>query len=158
VGVFVNADIKEIVNIYREGTIDMIQLHGGEADDYIAELRTQCDAPLIRALDVEKLQSGGFAALAVTQQADYVLLDNGSGGTGESFDWALLDTVKSSLSGPGLPSIFLAGGIGLHNIDTALAHNPFAVDVSSGAESNGVKDREKMIRLVKKVRKEAACI
>jgi phosphoribosylanthranilate isomerase len=151
VGVFVNADIGEIVNIYREGTIGMVQLHGGESDEYIAELRAQCDAPLIRALDVEKLQSGGFAALAVKPQADYVLLDSGSGGTGENFDWALLDTAKSSLSGSGLPLFFLAGGIGLHNIDAALAYNPYAVDVSSGAESGAVKDRGKMIRLVEKV-------
>jgi len=157
VGVFVNAGIGEIAGLYENGTIGMVQLHGGETDEYIGELRSRCDAPIIRALNAEQLgecnrNAPGSAASALNPLTEYLLIDNGSGGTGESFDWALLDTVKSSLSGPGLPSIFLAGGIGLHNIDAALAHNPYAVDVSSGAESGGVKDREKMIQLVEKVR------
>jgi phosphoribosylanthranilate isomerase len=152
VGVFVNAGIGEIAGLYENGTIGMVQLHGGETDAYIGELRGRCDAPIIRALNVEQLakynhDAPGSAASALPL-TEYLLIDNGSGGTGESFDWALLDTLRDSAS----PSIFLAGGIGLHNIDAALAHNPYAVDVSSGAESGGVKDREKMIQLVEKVR------
>jgi phosphoribosylanthranilate isomerase len=87
------------------------------------------------------------------------LVDSGSGGTGRSFDWKLLDVPRNPAcrDGESRPrqnqvSFFLAGGIGLHNIDAALACRPYAVDVSSGAETDGVKDREKMIRLVEKVR------
>jgi phosphoribosylanthranilate isomerase len=167
VGVFVNADVGEISGLYEDGTIGMVQLHGGETDEYIRKLRNRCDAPLIRALNVEQLgelsknapgstvSAHPVGSAAFTQLADYLLLDNGSGGTGESFDWSLLSVLRESASGrgpEGFPPIFLAGGIGLHNIDAALAHNPFCVDVSSGAESGGVKDREKMIRLVERVR------
>jgi phosphoribosylanthranilate isomerase len=168
VGVFVNADVGEISGLYEDRTIGMVQLHGGETDEYIRELRNRCDAPLIRALNVEQL--GELSKNAPDSAAsahpvgsttpnlsltEYLLIDNGSGGTGESFDWSLLRTLRDSESGrgpEGIPPIFLAGGIGLHNIDAALAYNPFCVDVSSGAESGGVKDREKMIRLVERVR------
>jgi phosphoribosylanthranilate isomerase len=84
--------------------------------------------------------------------ADYLLLDNGAG-SGKPFDWMLLNSSLLTLHSLSLPW-FLAGGVSLENIDRALSYRPFAVDVSSGAETNGVKDREKMITLVKRVREE----
>jgi phosphoribosylanthranilate isomerase len=144
VGVFVNAAVDEIAALYRDGVIAAVQLHGGESDEYISRLKERCAAPLIRAFNAEALtRPAGLAELA--GEADYLLIDNGSGGTGQRFEWKLLDALRD------LP-FFLAGGISLHNIDAALARRPYAVDVSSGAETDGVKDREKMLRLVEKVR------
>jgi phosphoribosylanthranilate isomerase len=153
VGVFVNADINEVAGLYENGTISVIQLHGGESDEYIAELRERCGAPIIQALNAEELANRhDTPGSAVSGLADYILVDNGSGGTGKSFDWRLLDTLRESASARtlSLPPLFLAGGIGLHNIEAALAYNPFCVDISGGAESGGVKEREKIIRLVER--------
>ncbi|MDR2470702.1 MAG: phosphoribosylanthranilate isomerase [Treponema sp.] len=157
VGVFVQSDIETCAALYRDGIISIIQLHGGEDPAYIARLRERCDAPLIRAVDAgawewnapEKTaaasrpgKNGGGDSLLT----DYLLIDNGKGGSGESFDWSVLEGFC-----PPRPW-FLAGGIGLHNIDRALNTAAFALDISSGAESGGIKDREKILALTAKVR------
>jgi phosphoribosylanthranilate isomerase len=149
VGVFVREKPEEIAALYRDGIIGMAQLHGGEDAAYIAELKNICGAPLIRAFDAARLDPHTEARREdLSGGADYILLDNGAGGTGQSFDWPLL---APGFALRGLP-FFLAGGIGLHNIESAMRHKPLAIDVSSGAETGGVKNREKMIELVEKVR------
>ncbi|MDR2314483.1 MAG: phosphoribosylanthranilate isomerase [Spirochaetaceae bacterium] len=152
VGVFVNAAVDEIAALYRDGVIAMVQLHGGETDEYIDRLRERCGAPLVRAAGAESLEKGapGSFPLCGPAKAEYLLLDSGTGGTGRSFNWKLLDMLQNPNSA-GRP-VFLAGGIGLHNIDGALARKPYAVDISSGAETDGIKDRKKMIALVQRVR------
>ncbi|MDR1390042.1 MAG: phosphoribosylanthranilate isomerase [Treponema sp.] len=147
VGVFVNAGIDDIAALCRDGVIDMVQLHGGETDEYLARLREKCGAPLIKAFDAEELRARGGN---VRCTAEYLLVDNGGGGTGECFDWSLLDSLR--VHARENPALFLAGGIGPGNIDEALARRPYAVDVSSGAETNGIKDRKKMVQLMEKVR------
>ena len=137
VGVFVNADIAEICALYRAGVIAIAQLHGGESEDDILALKQACNVPILQALNIEN-------ASQASPLAEYHLYDHGSGGTGEQFDWRQLQNIKQDY--------FLAGGIGLHNIDEALSQNPFAIDISSGAETGGRKDREKMIALVERVR------
>jgi phosphoribosylanthranilate isomerase len=68
-------------------------------------------------------------------------LDSGAG-SGKLFDWKLIDNLK--LNKPW----FLAGGIDLKNIEKAMSFYPFAVDISSGAETDGIKDREKILQLI----------
>lgn len=159
VGVFVNAPVSDIIPLYRDGIIDIVQLHGAEDAAYIARLKEagaktgRGAAPLIKAFPASAAVSGtGVPPLrAIPGGADYYLIDSGSGGTGKPFNWKLIEKLRI---GPlGSRPWFLAGGIGLHNIKEALALEPFGVDVSSGAESGGVKDREKMITLTRIVRK-----
>ena len=77
--------------------------------------------------------------------SDYILLDNGIGGTGRAFDWSLLAGVSRPY--------FLAGGLCAENIAQALAHaRPFGVDVSSGVETDGRKDPQKIRDFVQRVR------
>jgi phosphoribosylanthranilate isomerase len=161
VGVFVNASPSDIAALYRQGIIDLAQLHGDEDAACIARLKELSAAgrrgaiPLIKAVSVAAFIAGtGNPATSVPVipgGADYYLLDSGSGGTGESFDW---ERIGELCKNPPLDSRpwFLAGGIGLHNIEAALARSPFGIDISSGAETGGVKDREKMIRLTGIVR------
>jgi phosphoribosylanthranilate isomerase len=91
---------------------------------------------------------------------DYLLLDRGGGGTGRPFDWGLLGPGAGAGKAAGAFPVFrrpwfLAGGLSLDTVGRALAYRPFALDVSSGAETGGIKDREKMIALVKRTREES---
>ena len=142
VGVFVREDLERIAGLLERGIIDLAQLHGNEDEKYIARLRALTGKPLIRAFRVD---SPADLADARESTADFILLDNGAGGTGESFDWSLLQ-------GFGRP-YFLAGGLNPENAAAAVETlRPFAVDVSSGIETDGVKDGKKMKAFVDAVR------
>lgn len=141
VGVFVNEEINKIVEIVNEGIIDLVQLHGDEDDEYIRHLKEKTKAPTIKAL---KILSKNDILEANESIADYVLLDSGAG-TGITFDWELIKGINRDY--------FLAGGLDANNVAEAIETlNPFAVDVSSGIETNGSKDRNKMLKFIGKVR------
>ncbi|MDR0569484.1 MAG: phosphoribosylanthranilate isomerase [Spirochaetaceae bacterium] len=139
VGVFVNAPVEDIVRLYRDGTIGLAQLHGTEDENYIAELKSRCAAPVIKAFRSEALSDPAGPSTG----ADYLLFDSGPGGTGEAFNWSLLEAFRG-----GVPW-FLAGGVNLGNIAQAARLKPYCIDVSSGAETAGLKDREKILELVR---------
>ena len=142
VGVFVNEAPETIADLLNSGVIDIAQLHGGEDEDYISSLRKLTTKPLIQAFRVE-----GPADLerAQASPADCILLDNGAGGTGRAFDWTLLKAF-------GRP-YFLAGGLDAENVARAVKIlHPFAVDVSSGIETEGAKDSMKMTAFVNAAR------
>jgi tryptophan synthase beta chain len=141
VGVFVNEPIENIVSLVDDNVIDMIQLHGNETEDYVSDVRTKTGIPVIKAIPVT---GTGDIRKWEDSCADYLLLDSRKGGSGESFDWNLIDYVKKPY--------FLAGGISMLNIDDAVKLRPFAVDVSSGVESMGFKDIDKITSVVERVR------
>lgn len=142
VGVFVKESPEAVAGLLEQGVIDMAQLHGGEGEEYIAALRRLTDKPLIQAFRIDTEQD---VLTAHHSTADYVLLDSGTGGTGTSFDWRLLDHIERPY--------FLAGGLDAGNVANAIAAlHPYAVDVSSGIETDGRKDSDKMTRFVHAVR------
>ena len=142
VGVFVNEPMDTILSLAADGAIALIQLHGQEDEDYIAALRERTPLPIIQAFKVSCPQD---ALAAQASSADIILLDNGSGGTGQTFDW-------NNLSGVTRPYI-LAGGLGPRNLRQAVEQlQPYGVDLSSGVETEGVKDREKILQAVAAVR------
>lgn len=143
VGVFVNEAPERVAHILNNGTIDIAQLHGDEDEDYIGQLRQLSDKPIIKAFRIEKASD---VADAEHSSADYILFDSGAG-TGTVFDWSLLQNAQRPY--------FLAGGLNLDNVKNAVeALHPYAVDVSSGIETNGLKDKNKMAAFVASVRKE----
>ncbi|MBP0984980.1 MAG: phosphoribosylanthranilate isomerase [Oscillospiraceae bacterium] len=143
VGVFVNSPETTCAEYANCGIIDLIQLHGGEDKDYIRRLRELTDAPIIKAV---KVRSADDIAQAQTLGADFLLLDNGTG-TGQSFDHSLID--RELIRQP----FFLAGGLTPENLRrAALDIRPYCVDLSSGIETDRVKDREKMLAAVRAVR------
>ncbi len=142
VGVFVRETPEIIAGLLNDGVIYLAQLHGGEDERFIARLRTLTDRPVIRAFRVD---SAADLAEARRSTADYVLLDSGAGGTGTVFDWRLLEGFDRPF--------FLAGGLGPDNAaQAAAALHPYAMDVSSGIETDGVKDEAKMRAFVEAVR------
>lgn len=130
VGVFRNDDISLIKEATKNNVIDIIQLHGDEDDNYIKEIKKFTNLPIIKAYRDSDL-------------CEFSLFDNINPGNGEIFDWKIIKTNKP---------FFLAGGININNIDLALRINPYCIDVSSGAETDGYKDYNKMQELIKRCR------
>lgn len=145
VGVFVDEPPGKIAHLLDSGIIDIAQLHGSEDEGYIKRLRTFSDKPLIKAF---RILSEDDVKRAQESSADFVLLDSGQG-CGKAFDWELLRDIKRDY--------FLAGGLDPENVSDAIrALHPFAVDVSSGIETDHIKDKNKMVAFVSAVRKEDA--
>ena len=143
VGVFVDEDIDNVSKLLKNGTIDIAQLHGSEDNSYIEKLKKRINTPVIKAFQIK---SGEDIAEAQNSAADYVLLDSGKG-SGQIFNWELIKSINRPY--------FLAGGLDTENIQSAIRSNrPFAVDVSSGIETDGKKDLDKMTAFVNAVRKE----
>jgi phosphoribosylanthranilate isomerase len=141
VGVFVNENPKTVADLLEKGIIDIAQLHGDEDESYIKALRKLTDRPLIKAF---KIKTKEDLKKAEASSADTILLDAGMG-DGVSFDWDLLKSFNR-------PYI-LAGGLDPLNVKDAVEKlHPYGVDVSSGIETAGVKDIDKMREFVFRVR------
>ncbi|MBQ9901240.1 MAG: phosphoribosylanthranilate isomerase [Clostridia bacterium] len=145
VGVFVDEAPEKIALLLEEGVIDVAQLHGQEDISYFNRLRELTGKPIIKAFRVEKPED---CLAAENFPSEYLLLDSGMG-SGVTFDWSAVAGVKRDF--------FLAGGLSPENVADAIKNiHPFGVDVSSGIESDGVKDYQKMAAFVAAVRKEEA--
>jgi phosphoribosylanthranilate isomerase len=144
VGVFVDSTIEEIERIADMAGIDFVQLHGSETPEFCQSLSVPC-----------------YKAISIQQESDmkhvsryigkYILLDSGhgsaKGGNGTSFDWNYLKNYTTD------KKIILAGGLKLENIERAIREvDPFMVDVSSGVETDGAKDPEKIKEFIFKVK------
>ena len=143
-GVFVDEQPQVIEALVSRGVIDAVQLHGREDEDYIQDLRKQLgNTRIIQAFSICSEQD---AKRAEESSADLILADSPGGGTGEVFDWTLLSKIRRPY--------FLAGGLNPDNAGDAVnALAPYGVDVSSGIETGGEKDRKKMEKFVLAVRR-----
>ena len=142
VGVFVNAPMELVRTLLDDGTLALAQLHGQENESYIRELKTYTDKPIIKAFSIKTAED---IEKALQSPADYILLDQGGGGTGKTFDWSLIPEIQRPF--------FLAGGIGTSNLGQAIREiHPYAVDLSSSVETEKRKDPMKIRQVVDIVR------
>lgn len=143
VGVFVNQDPGWIAGLCRQRILDCVQLHGEEDEAYIRDLKQRISQPVIRSVAV----NGGIPKLP--EGADYLLFDQAGttrGGSGTAFDWHLLKGLNH-------PPYFLAGGLEAGNVAAAIGLlHPYCVDVSSGVETDGWKDGQKIEKFVRNAR------
>ena len=144
VAVSVNAPLEYFAEFAKSGAADMLQCHGSEDGEYIRRLRELTGVPIIRAVrvtsreDIERAQVLG---------ADYLLLDSGAG-SGKLFDHSLIEPERIR------QPFFLAGGLTPENLaDIAKRIHPYAVDMSGGIETDRLKDREKILRAVREIRR-----
>ncbi len=143
-GVFVNEEISHVVRLLQLGVINVVQLHGGEGEEYLKELRKQTDAPIIRAFRIRERED--IAKVRAFDENTKILLDAGSG-DGMTFRWEWLKDADFDF--------YLAGGLTVENVAEAVRiYHPYGVDVSSGIETDGRKDIRKMEAFVRTVRKE----
>ena len=144
VGVFVDQPVEEVAALLNDGTISIAQLHGHEDAAYIAALRAA--APGHPVWKVFKVRGPVDLDAANASPADLVILDNGYG-TGETFDW--------SLAGGVTRPFLLAGGLTPENIPDAIARlHPYGLDLSSGVETEKMKDLSKIQAAVTAARKD----
>ena len=142
VGVFVNAPVELVRDLLNDGTLALAQLHGQEDESYIRELKTYTDKLIIKAFSIKTAED---IEKALQSPADYILLDQGGGGTGKTFDWSLIPEIQRPF--------FLAGGIGASNLEQAIREiHPYAVDLSSSVETEKWKDPMKIRQVVDIVR------
>ena len=138
VGVFVDARPELPISLLRDGSLWAAQLHGNEDEEYIEKIQNMTGKPVIKAFSIKTPED---VQRALRSPADYILLDQGTGGTGEPFDWSLVPPVRRPF--------FLAGGIGFENLREAISTlHPWAVDLSSSLETNGKKDPVKIRQIV----------
>lgn len=141
VGVFMDEPIDNVVRIARISGVEMIQLHGHESEEYVEYIKRTLDRPVIKAY---KASEEGALEKALNSSADYVMIDSGAG-SGKKFDWNILKDFKREY--------FLAGGLDPESVGEAIGLlEPFAVDVSSGVETDGIKDEKKIADFIKAVK------
>ena len=142
VGVFVNEDPETVAQLLAAGIIDLAQLHGRESPSYLRLLMAFSGRPIIQAF---RIRGAEDLARANQSAADHLLLDAGAG-EGRAFDWTLLHGFRQPY--------LLAGGLTPETVaDAVRTLRPWGVDVSSGIETNGTKDPEKMAAFVAAVRR-----
>ena len=137
VGVFVSPSRAELLEAVDKVGLNLVQVHGQVADDLFEDLP---------CASIQAVQVDGDGHVP-NSQADYLLFDAPVAGSGQTFDWGQLDTTE--LAQP----FFIAGGLNEDNVARAIQYfSPFAVDVSSGVETNGQKDHEKIRRFIERVK------
>ena len=143
VGVFVNETLDNLVTIANEANLDVVQLHGDEDEAFIQSLKERTNVEVWKAIQI---RSAADAEAWIDSSADMLLFDayhkDERGGTGDVFDWSCLDTFERPF--------MLAGGIDSTNVARAIRTvRPYGIDISSGIETNGVKDDEKITAFTK---------
>ena len=138
VGVFVNETLDNLVSIATEANLDVVQLHGDEDEAFIQSLKGRTNVEIWKAVQI---RSSTDAEAWIDSSADMLLFDayhkDERGGTGEVFDWSCLDEFERPF--------MLAGGIDSTNVARAIRTvRPYGIDISSGIETDGVKDDEKI--------------
>ena len=138
VGVFVNETLDNLVSIATEANLDVVQLHGDEDEAFIQSLKERTNVEVWKAVQI---RSAADAEAWIDSRADMLLFDayhkDERGGTGEVFDWSCLDEFERPF--------MLAGGIDSTNVARAIRTvRPYGIDISSGIETDGVKDDEKI--------------
>lgn len=148
VGVFVDESQGRIEELLKIKAIDMVQLHGHEDAEYIKRLKERTGCCIIKAMHPGKKTEADVYEQYQQAGVDYFLFDSSNqtqvGGTGRTFDWQLIPKVSRPW--------FLSGGLNIENVESAMELQPYALDISSGVETEGYKDREKILEMIRRIR------
>lgn len=153
VGVFVNENIENILNIANSCKLDYIQLHGDETKQYIENIKKLSSVKIIKAFRIKDSESIKeiYNFEETDLKTDYYLVDAFQegvyGGTGKTINLNLIEPLINN------KKIILAGGLTSTNVESYIYKTkPFAVDISGGVETNGYKDYDKIKEFIKTIR------
>ena len=146
VGVFVNETLDNLVRIADTANLDAVQLHGDEDEAFIQSLKERTNVEVWKAIQI---RTAADTEKWIDSSAEMLLFDayhkDERGGTGEVFDWSSLDAFERPF--------MLAGGIDSTNVARAIRTvRPYGIDISSGIETNGMKDDKKITAFTKIVK------
>jgi phosphoribosylanthranilate isomerase len=149
VGVFQNPTLSEIDKAVTIG-LAMIQLHGQESAYFCQEIKERWGVPIVKVFSENNIdQIPSYQGLI-----GIVLLDHAAGGLGKKIDWSLIPVVKHYVNQIGVP-LWIAGGLNENNIaDLYLKYDINGVDLSSGIETDGTKDKRKMTALIERMERD----
>lgn len=160
VGVFVDEPLEHVISLYNRDIIDIAQLHGAEGEDYIRALKQKTDICVIKAT---RVQTPKQVSALMSDEADFMLFDTYKkgelGGTGKRFPIEILEKSLEEMEAKGRRAkpFFLAGGLDCQNVADVIGKTKcFAVDVSTGVETDGVKDEEKIKQFIENVKRQDA--
>ncbi|MFC5403800.1 phosphoribosylanthranilate isomerase [Cohnella soli] len=158
VGVFVNPTLEQLEETLDAVRLDVVQLHGQETPEFSREVGQRFGVEVWRALPVtesadEDPEEGSARLAAYAGAVSTILLDTAGGGTGKSFRWDVIPAYQEAAKESGL-RLFVAGGLSPDNADRLItAYLPEGVDISSGVETDGVKDNGKIAAFVERVKR-----
>jgi len=157
VGVFVNPSMELLAETLAVVPLDVVQLHGVETPEFCREVKERFDVDVWRALPVTDENESSHSQLGAARLDAYkgavstILLDTAGGGTGKAFRWEVIPSYQEAASRNGL-QLFIAGGLSPENANELItSYNPHGVDISSGVETDGVKDNDKIAAFVERV-------
>jgi phosphoribosylanthranilate isomerase len=152
VALFVNEAVDVIKDVVETLSIDVVQCHGNESPEDLKELKKHLPCPIwkvIHAKDDALSYMRQFNGLADGYIVD-CKVEGYWGGTGQTFDWEMIPTFLAEGKAQGV-NVMIAGGVSPQNIDKLLSYQPGGIDISSGVESNGRKDRHKIEQIVERM-------
>ncbi|USB35049.1 phosphoribosylanthranilate isomerase [Paenibacillus sp. YPG26] len=158
VGVFVNPTMEELADILQSASLDIVQLHGQESPEFCLEVKRRFGVKVYKVLSIKNNSDIEGSDLVDYKGAlDGLLLDTYDpiygGGSGHTFDWKQIEPYQTWTKQEGIPLI-IAGGLHPDNVGDLLEHfQPDGVDVSSGVETNGIKDIAKIRAFVERVKR-----
>ncbi|MBD2869667.1 phosphoribosylanthranilate isomerase [Paenibacillus arenilitoris] len=157
VGVFVNESFDGLKAVLAEAPLDVVQLHGDESPALCREARERLRVDVWKVFSIKNADDSPTGADAKRRLAPYegavdaVLIDAPGGGTGHTFNWAAIEAYKEAAGEFGIP-LYVAGGLHEGNVKELLrSHSPGGIDVSSGVETDGRKDIDKIRLFVRRV-------
>jgi phosphoribosylanthranilate isomerase len=158
VGVFVNPSMEQLAEVLSEVQLDVVQLHGEETPEFCQEVHNRFKVEVWRALPITEDADSAEEMFGADRLAAYqnivstILLDTAGGGTGKAFRWDVIPSYQEAARNYGL-QLFIAGGLSPDNADVLItSYHPQGVDISSGVETDGVKDIRKITAFAERVR------
>lgn len=158
VGVFVNPTMDNLTEVLSLVKLDVVQLHGDETPEFCQEVHDKFNVEIWRALPISEISNGMDAAPGAERLAKFrncvtaIVLDTAGGGTGKAFHWEVIPSYQAAASQNGL-QLFIAGGLSPDNAhELVTSYHPQGVDISSGVETDGVKDIHKIAAFAERVR------
>ncbi|MEI7024539.1 phosphoribosylanthranilate isomerase [Paenibacillus sp. y28] len=162
VGVFVDTTEEELASLLQVAPLDVVQLHGGESAELCGRIKAAFPVRVFKVLSIQQTEARSEAEIdkllaAYAGAVDTILLDTHDpvygGGSGKTFHWDIIPLYKRIAVAHGL-ELIVAGGLNADNVGGLLDNfSPDGVDVSSGVETDGSKDMNKIMSFVKRVKR-----
>ena len=160
-GVFVNPTLDDLREVFKKAPLHIVQLHGQETPEFCRKIKQEFSCQVMKVIGVGEDGKGNLELEPYKGAVDFFLLDtvtkSQAGGTGITFSWEAIPPLQEECRGYGI-SLLVAGGLNAENIAELLAgFKPFGIDLSSGVETDGKKDLNKIRKVIQVIERMKDC-